>query len=124
MSQEMSERHETRTARTGSDHSDPLTYRVSHRELLELLARHDPMGLIKIGLPDDEYSPEARAILPRLDEANSPADLRRIVHEEFVRMFSEELAGEESDYEKIAQEIWELQKSSVEDDGGRLGGKR
>ena len=86
---------------------------ISQEALEQLLARHDPMGLIEIGLPDDEYRPEAQAILPRLREASSPADLRGIVHEEFVRMFFAELAGKESDYEQIAQELWRLQKHSI-----------
>lgn len=86
---------------------------ISQEALEQLLARHDPMGLIEIGLPDDEYRPEAQTILPRLGEASSPADLRGIVHEEFVKMFFAELAGEESDYEEIARELWKLQKRSV-----------
>ena len=63
------------------------------------------MRLIEIGAPDDEYAPEAGTILPRLPEADSPADLRRIVREEFVRWFSEELAGEEARYEAIVREL-------------------
>jgi hypothetical protein len=86
--------------------------------VLEILQRHDPLG---IGMMPDEYEPEVDTILPRLNEAHSPADLRRIVHEEFIWWFSDadatieekrqnHDAGPEEDYELIAQEIWESLK--------------
>jgi hypothetical protein len=76
-------------------------------ELVELLYRHDPVGLAEIGAPGDEYWPEVESLLPRLKEATSQEDLRRIVHSVFLQKFeAEETCGPESAYEAISQEIW------------------
>lgn len=85
-------------------------YPQLYEEFLTLLARHDPMGLVKIGAPDHEYRPEVKRILPRLEEASSAEDLERIIHEVFVSMFNEELAGSRSHYREAALEAWELSR--------------
>lgn len=82
------------------------------RDILEILNRHDPIGLVGIGAPDDEYEPEAGTILARLDEARSAGELERIVHEEFVSWFSEEIAGPRSRYEEAAREVWRAWETS------------
>ncbi len=82
-------------------------YHSVHQSLTELLYRHDPIGLAALGAPKDEYEAEAGSIIPRLPEAESKDDVRRIVHEEFVRWFGDEQAGPESAYDRIAEEIWE-----------------
>jgi hypothetical protein len=84
-----------------------LHYQNLHRGLTALLYRHDPLGLAASGAPKDEYEPEVSTIIPRLKDANSAEDVRRIVHEEFLHWFdSEETAGPESAYSGIAQDIW------------------
>jgi hypothetical protein len=58
--------------------------------------------------PKDEYEAEASTIIPRLKDANSSDDVRRTVHQEFLRWFeSEGTVGAESAYDGIAQEIWD-----------------
>jgi hypothetical protein len=85
-----------------------VQYLNLHRGLTELLYRHDPVGLATAGAPSDEYEPEVGTIIPRLRDAKSPDDVRRIVHQEFLRWFeAEETAGPESAYNRIAQEIWD-----------------
>ena len=70
-----------------------------------LLYRHDPIG-IAFGDNPDEYSPEAGSIVPRLLDVTTVEDVRRIVHEEFVRWFDADTAGPASRYQAVAQEIW------------------
>ena len=83
--------------------------RVGRRAAVSrILARQDPMGLVASGAPADEYEPEARTIEPRLAEAVSLEDMRRIAREEFARWFDEETAGPETRYESVAGELWEL----------------
>jgi hypothetical protein len=72
-----------------------------------LLFRHDPIG-INFEHNTDEYRAEAETICLRRDEARTPEDLRRIVHEEFVRWFDAKTAGPEVRYEPIAEEIWDV----------------
>jgi hypothetical protein len=76
--------------------------------LSELLYRHDPIGLAALGAPKDEYESEVSTIIPHLKDATGPDDVRRTVHQEFLRWFGDEqTAGPESAYKGIADEIWE-----------------
>ena len=72
---------------------------------LAVLTTGDPIGLIRGGAPPDEYSPEARTILPRMVDAASLDEVREIVHQEFVRWFGAEIAGEKTRYERIAIDL-------------------
>jgi hypothetical protein len=82
-------------------------YLSFYRGLTDLLCRHDPVGLVNLGAPKDEYEPEVSTIIPRLKNASGPDDVRKIVHEEFLHWFgAEETSGPESAYDAIAQEIW------------------
>lgn len=74
-----------------------------------LLFRHDPIGL-DFGHNTDEYEPEAESIAARLSEARTEHDLRRVVHEEFVRWFDAELAGPPERFDAIAREIWRVSR--------------
>lgn len=77
-------------------------------ELLEsILFTHDPIGL-NLRYNSDEYRPEALTIMLRRGEARSMEDVRRIVHEEFTRWFDPVIAGAQSRYERIAEDIWWL----------------
>ena len=62
-------------------------YLCLHRDLTELLSRHDPVGLVRLRAPSDEYEPEVSTIIPRLTNANGPDDVRKIVHQEFMNWF-------------------------------------
>jgi len=77
----------------------------------EAVNRADPVGLLEIGAPSDEYDPEVGTVLPRLREAKSPGDVARILHEEFVRWFGSEQAGDVEAYRKPATEIWRVLES-------------
>jgi hypothetical protein len=81
-------------------------YGSQYDEILSILFRHDPIG-INFETNVDEYEPEVDTILPRLKEARSPDELRRIIHEEFLHWFNgEDTAGPETNYDKIAREVW------------------
>ena len=82
------------------------SYEGLYDELAAILFRHDPIG-INFGDNTDEYEPEVARILPRLREIGSVGELRRIVHEVFVEMFDPDIAGPESRYESIAQDVWQ-----------------
>jgi hypothetical protein len=82
------------------------TYGDLFADVARIMQASDPMQLIAIGAPDDEYEPEIGTVLPRLKEATSSLDVRRIVHEEFSRWFGDDMAGTESEYEAVSVEIW------------------
>ncbi len=67
-----------------------------------------------MGASADEHDPEARTIASRMQEAMSVEEMRRIVHEEFVSWFSEEIAGSGARYDAIARELQALFCCDVE----------
>ena len=82
-------------------------YGALYTEVSRLLREADPIRLIAIGAPEDEYDVEVRTILPRLNEAKSPDDVQRIVHEEFAHWFGAETAGSAAQYTDVSNNIWE-----------------
>ena len=83
--------------------------RAEYGELFEqvsaILFEEDPIG-INFETNTDEYEPEVGTILPRLSECSSSEDVRRVVHEEFVRWFDAETAGPIENYTEVANQIW------------------
>jgi hypothetical protein len=77
-----------------------------------VLFREDPIG-INFETNTDEYEPEVGTILPRLGSCKAASDVTRVVHEEFVRWFGTDTAGEASRYENVAGEIWQLWSERV-----------
>ena len=67
----------------------------------------DPIALLQIGAPTDEYAPEIGTILPRLANAERPDDVTDVLHEEFLRWFGEGTAGTRQAYEAPARRIWD-----------------
>ena len=82
-------------------------YGSLYEEVSRLMREADPIRLIAIGAPDDEYDVEMRTILPRLREATSSDDVQRIVHEEFVHWFTAEIAGSAAQYADVSKNIWQ-----------------
>jgi hypothetical protein len=73
-----------------------------YTEVSRLLREADPIRLITIGAPDDEYDPEVSTILPRLCETHSATDVGKIIHEEFVHWFDADIAEPISHYAEVA----------------------
>jgi len=81
-------------------------YRVAFDRMSSILFAEDPVG-INFEVNADEYEPEVRTILPRLRDCRSVDDVRRVVHEEFVKWFDDSTAGPAEKYQSIAERIWE-----------------
>ena len=69
--------------------------------------RADPIQLAP-SVPIDEYDVEVGTVLPRLKECSGPADVQRVLHEEFCRWFNPEIASPSSKYEVLSHRIWAL----------------
>lgn len=67
----------------------------------------DPIGLLDLGAPSDEYAPEIGTIIPRLVKAQEVDEVTAVLHEEFVRWFGDDTAGPRHPYEAPARKIWE-----------------
>ncbi len=89
-------------------------YGTLYCEVSRLLRESDPVHLIAIGAPDDEYDPEISTILPRLRQTTSRNDVHRIVHEEFAHWFGADIAGPFRTYAAVSEEIWNVWQRSAE----------
>ena len=66
----------------------------------------DPIRLLGVGAPANEYSPEIGTILPRLAGVQGVSDVINVLHEEFVRWFDQGIAGPRELYDAPALRIW------------------
>ncbi len=83
-------------------------YGKLYGDLTDLFCRYDPMGLVNMGAPENEYEPEVQAVLPRLKEACSMNDLRYILYEEFTTQFSVVTERSKEKLDMATEEIWKL----------------
>jgi len=75
------------------------------QRVVEILLKHDLMG-IDYEVNPDEYEPEAGTIIPRLTECSNYQDARKMIYEEFIRWFYDDV-GSETEYADVAKEIWD-----------------
>lgn len=80
-------------------------------EVRRIVNKHDPIGLLKIGCPSDEYDPEIRKIMPLLMKATSREEFHDVVYHIFVQMFDKKTAGQRKKYGKLSKDIYELRNS-------------
>jgi hypothetical protein len=71
-----------------------------------------------VGRPTD-HETETGTIWPRLRDCQSEDEVRRIIHEEFVRWFDAAIAGPEERYSTIASEVWQLWLLKIQQDNPR-----
>lgn len=72
----------------------------------DAIAKADPIKLLELGAPGDEYQQEVDGILRRLGDARSQTDVRAAIHEEFESRFGADLAGIPETYDEPAAAIW------------------
>ena len=68
-----------------------------------VIDKHDPMGLLAMGCPDDEYIPEVKRLSPIINKGMTEQELSTLIHDVFVEMFSEPI--DKALCDKMAQEI-------------------
>jgi hypothetical protein len=81
-------------------------FRVLRGDVSAAIAAADPINLLSLGAPADEYDREIDAILFRISGAHCSDDVQTIVHHEFVRFFGAETAGGRERYAAPARAIW------------------
>ena len=83
------------------------------RQLLvvrEILNRHDPMGLVEIGCPDDEYDPEIAGVLRAVKEATDRNNFERRITEVFANQFDQASAHSFVGWGVLADELWTVSR--------------
>jgi hypothetical protein len=81
-------------------------YAAMFEDLTAFLYEHDPLG-VNFGINPREYEPEVGTILPRVFDAESPAEIVEVVREEFDRWFGESRI-ENATCEDIAEGIFAI----------------
>jgi hypothetical protein len=84
-----------------------MRYQVLVAAVERAINESDPIDLLEIGAPSDEYSPEIWTIVPRLASVERLDDVVTVLHEEFIRWFGDDTAGPRHAYEAPARRIWE-----------------
>ncbi len=96
--------------------NDDLLIDVSRRRrdlevtIREILARHDPMGLIRMGAPNHEYRPEAAFMAEWLMDCRGVVEFIVVKNElygTFCHLFDSASVGTPDHYEAAAQEIFD-----------------
>jgi len=71
-------------------------------DLYDIFNEADPLGLIKMGAPPDEYVSEIEAAMYRIDEMKDIKTTRVVLHDVFSTMFDKHYAGTEGTYTALA----------------------
>ncbi|HLZ63565.1 MAG TPA: hypothetical protein VKR06_42060 [Ktedonosporobacter sp.] len=93
-------------------------YGELYETFIRLLAEYDPMGLLRMGAPHDEYDLEVGMILLRLHGAETPHVLGQIIYEEFDSCFGkaftslyEQSSPQTKDwFAEIGESVWNAWK--------------
>jgi hypothetical protein len=84
-----------------------MNYEILVAAVERAINQADPVGLLRIGAPSDEYTPEVGTVLPRLTSAKRRENVAAVLHEEFVRWFGADIAGPRERYDTPARLIWD-----------------
>lgn len=79
-----------------------------HARIRELVNKYDPIHLIDMGCPEDEYDGEVKRIIKGFKKTSNPEQLRNLLHGIFVEMFDERLAGPKENYQLLAADLFKL----------------
>ena len=74
-------------------------------ELRAIINKHDPIGLIAIPAPEDEYDSEVKTIIVQLDSNMTKDQIHDLVYNEFFRWLDDS-AGKKEQYADLAQDIY------------------
>lgn len=82
-------------------------YTITYLELRSIINKHDPIGLLSGGAPEDEYDPEVKTIIVQLTEGQSEQQILDLIYKEFLRWFGKEsIIGPKEAYKSIAFDIY------------------
>lgn len=76
--------------------------------VISVINRHDPIKLICMGAPKDEYISEARMIIENFNEINqrfTAKDFQLMIFDIFTSQFGYSTAGKFSDYKELALDL-------------------
>ena len=75
------------------------------RRVQEILVKHDPAGLIKLGADENAYTSQTNMILAKITKLRSPQSLQKFCQRGFSSQLGRQ-AGKFKGYDSLAEEIW------------------
>lgn len=79
---------------------------LTYEEIKQIIDKWDPIGLLAISCPEDEYEPEIKELLARLSDYCSVDETAKIIYDVFIEMFGADTFTEElNKCEEIALQI-------------------
>lgn len=82
--------------------------KIQREKVRKIVNKHDPVKLLKMDCPVDEYDPEIDEILPALKKVKSVNQLHKKIYDIFVFMFDKDIAGPKERYRKLSEELYSL----------------
>jgi len=80
---------------------------MDYSQLKIIVDKVDPIGLLSMGAPKNEYDQEIKSISNRLREGQTKQEIRKIVFDEFIKWFGEDtIKGREDLLKQIAENIY------------------
>lgn len=80
-----------------------------------ILYNRDPMQIVPLGVPNNEYMPEANRLHDTLHNCDwNIISIQHAVYNQFVDAFSHHLAGNIDQYANIAQDIYESAEVDID----------
>ena len=86
---------------------------ITEQQIIDIVNKYDPIGLIECGCPHDEYKFEVKDICKYLKSVKQHTNINELgeaIHSIFISAFDSSLVGSLVLYEEIAGEILALSK--------------
>lgn len=87
-------------------------FEKSFLEVRDIINEFDPLQLIEIGAPSDEYESEVGVILLDILNAKDKDDILNIITKEFGYVFGSQKKDEKKDCKDLAKSIYDWKKSN------------
>lgn len=92
-----------------------LSYGERFVQLRTIVNQHDPVRLLSLGAPEDEYEPEVKTMIVQLSIEMTEAEVHDLVYQEFLSWFgTEAVLGPKDAYRSLASAIYHWQKGLEE----------
>lgn len=83
-------------------------------DITNIFNSHDPIGLLKMGAPEDEYKKEIKQIILQLINLKSQEDLLTVIYSVMVYCFTLNGAGNKESYTNLSQDIWNYKEENAD----------
>lgn len=80
------------------------------KETRKIMNKYDPIHLLQMGCPKDEYNPEIQEIIKHKKKVKNSKEMHNLVYNTFVKMFDKKIAGPKKNCQHLSRELHRLIK--------------